>query len=184
MAKDLKSWRDAEQVHNESQGIQNYEAEESNNSSVAPQPPPAVCHFYHTKDDCLCIAEADKVDKVGHVHHYIAALLKIPSEKPLATRYLCAICFTKVRNKYLITYCKCMCGDFIEHRKHVFWRAQEHGLYPQARWQRTSILSAHTFFHRFSILGPYVNDYSRNLVKAVPRQPPVKICSLGHTCLG
>ena len=84
---------------------------------------------------------------------------------------VCELCYKGFRCKEdLVDHCKCMHGNFVEYREHVFWKAQEHGLHPQAWWQRRSILSAHAFFHRFSIPGSHVNDYCRSFDKAVPRR--------------
>ena len=69
----------SQQVHGESEGIQGYETEESKNNSG--EPPPAASCSYYKKDDCLCIGEPDKVDKILGVQHYIAAWPKIPIEE-------------------------------------------------------------------------------------------------------
>ena len=55
------------------------EAEESNDIGGAP--PSAAAQSYHTKNNCLCIAEPDKVDEILGVQHYIAAWPKIPIEE-------------------------------------------------------------------------------------------------------
>ena len=54
------------------------EAEESNDIGGAP--PCAAAQSYQ-KNNCLCIAEPDKVDEILGVQHYIAACPKIPIEE-------------------------------------------------------------------------------------------------------
>ena len=84
---------------------------------------------------------------------------------------VCELCHRGFRCKEdLITHCKSMHGNFAEYRKHVFWKAQEHGLHPLEWWQKRAILSSHAYFHRYSIPESHQIDYTRNLDEAVPRR--------------
>ena len=84
---------------------------------------------------------------------------------------VCELCHKGFRCKEdLHSHCKFVHGDFVEYRKHVFWKAQKHGLYPLEWWQKRSILGAHAFFQRFSIPGANVNDFCRRIDEAVPRR--------------
>ena len=51
-----------------------------------------------------------------------------------------------------------------------FWKAQEHGLYTQQWWHKRKMLNDHALFRQTSIPASGVNDYCRNVDKAVPRR--------------
>ena len=83
---------------------------------------------------------------------------------------VCELCHKGFRCKEdLFRHCGVVHGDYVEYRKHVFWKAQKHGLHPLQWWHKRAMLSAHAFFHRFSIPNG-INDYCKNIDKAVPRR--------------
>ena len=72
---------------------------------------------------------------------------------------VCELCHKGFRCKENhVDHCKCMHGDFVEYRKHVFWKATQAGLQPLQPWYKRFLLSKHAYFHRFSIPGSNVND--------------------------
>ena len=90
---------------------------------------------------------------------------------------VCELCHIGFRCKEdLINHCNCIHGGFVEYRKHVFWKAETHGLYPLQWWQKRNILSSHAFFNRYSIPGSGEQNFIKNVGRwRKTRVPPLPL---------